>query len=187
MRLSPDRYAEGMQHRAQAVYASPQVEGVHAEGVIVSYTDAPTYVIVTDEGRTVPWRADLTEVGELVSDEEYHRHTNARRLRDGRPTVRPEFAAKEYPFITAGISVLELLEAVVASGLNPADVAVVHDDYNIHLAQFDYEIRIGDEWVDQRDTAKVRELRKAEEERAREAERVQAKLEATDADPLEGW
>ena len=43
-------------------------DGTHGRGVVIAYTDAPTVVIRTRDGRHVSWRADLTEAEEPVND-----------------------------------------------------------------------------------------------------------------------
>lgn len=127
IRLSPSAYKTGLQRRARAMPASGPPHP-HAEGVIVSYVDQPTFVIVTDEGRTVPWRCDLTDVGELVSDEEYYRHATARRLRDGRNSVRPEFVRELPGHDFHGATLAQMVAAAIAAGRDLNDV-VVEADY----------------------------------------------------------
>ena len=39
-------------------------DGTHSRGVVITYTDAPTAIILTPDGRRVSWRADLTEIEE---------------------------------------------------------------------------------------------------------------------------
>lgn len=117
-------YKYAIQHRAVARYrtAYPGKGDVHAEGTIVGFTDAPTFIIVTDEGRTVPWRCDLTEIGEPVSDEEVRETATRRRLRDGRaaPPDRDQYV----PRIEPGMSLLEVVNTAIAAGCDLSEVVI---------------------------------------------------------------
>lgn len=185
-RLNPEQYANGLQRRARAMYAAQHPGGahVHAEGVIVGYVDVPSYQIVTDEGRTVPWRCDLTDVGAKVSDEEYFRHANARRIRDGRASVRPEFKG-ELPIVRTGMSLAEIVDKVIAAGYDLDKVSIEYYGCGSHEIKLDEDVRSPEEIE-----AEVAEVHRDEERsRVRKAEydRRMAEAEAIDTDPTRGW
>lgn len=182
VRLSPGRYADGLQRRARAMYASD--ERTFAEGVIVSYTDAPTYTIVTDDGRTVPWRCDLTDVGAPVSDENYFRHANARRIRDGRNSIRPEFR-DDLPKIHTGMSLADVVNRVVAAGHDLDKVLIEYAGCGSH------EVTLSEDLRSRAEIEAEIELETAQQEAAERAraaaDRAAAEAEAIDADPTRGW
>lgn len=64
-RRDPVKWVETGQ-RVEAHHASDS--GVHAVGKVIAYTDAPTVVIETDDGRQVSWRADMTQAVERTAE-----------------------------------------------------------------------------------------------------------------------
>lgn len=73
-------------HKRQRVEARYTDETVHAVGNVIAYTDAPTVVIETDEGRHVSWRADMTFVADDPSKDKPGAYRTAHR--DGATLVK---------------------------------------------------------------------------------------------------
>lgn len=185
MKLQMRQFPHALQHRARADYATG--DGSHAEGVIVGYADRPTFIIVTDEGRTVPWLAALTDVdleAGPVSDEEYYRHANARRIRDGRDSVRPELRG-ELPQVTVGMSLASIVDAVVAAGYDLGRVSIEYAGCGSHDILLEEDVRSDQEIADSLAEQQLRA--EYEAARVRAAEQRAAEAEAIDADPTKGW
>lgn len=185
MRLQPHQYPAALQHRARAEYASG--DGTHAEGVIVGYADQPTFLIVTGEGRLVPWMAHLTDVdlgAGPVSNEDLRRHATMRRIRDGRDNPHPETKG-HLPRVTCGMSLARIVDAVVRAGYDLNTVSFEYDGCGSHDFHLEEDTRSAEEIH-----AELAEKVEREETRKRlEVEYAQrmAEAEAEDADSTRGW